>query len=466
MSAPEGTTKKRLRCAVYTRKSSEEGLDQEYNSIDAQRDAGHAYVASQRAEGWIPVADDYDDPAFSGGNMERPGLKRLMKDIELGKVDIVVVYKIDRLTRSLADFSKMVEVFERQGVSFVSVTQQFNTTTSMGRLMLNVLLSFAQFEREVTGERIRDKIAASKRKGMWVGGVPSLGYDVVNRKLVINQAEAAVIKRMFTDYPKVGSTTMLVQQLRMEGVTSKSWISQTGKDRVGKLIDKGALYKILNNPIYVGDIRHKGVAYPGEHEAIITRGQWELVQATLASKPHGAKKGQVRTERPALLKGLIFTSDGRAMTPHSTKGNGGRLYRYYMSTRDSKEGHGASGVKMLPAGEVEQAVMAQVRGILASPEVVTQVWREICKRKDKSTEGMTEMQVTVAMNRIDLVWDQLFPLEQHRIVQLLVDRVIISPNELLVRMHPNGVENLALDVIRNPASARVVKSGEREGALA
>jgi DNA invertase Pin-like site-specific DNA recombinase len=234
MSAPEGTTKKRQRCAVYTRKSSEEGLDQEYNSIDAQRDAGHAYVASQRAEGWIPVADDYDDPAFSGGNMERPGLKRLMKDIELGKVDIVVVYKIDRLTRSLADFSKMVEVFERQGVSFVSVTQQFNTTTSMGRLMLNVLLSFAQFEREVTGERIRDKIAASKRKGMWVGGVPSLGYDVVNRKLVINPAEAAVVKRMFTDYPKVGSTTMLVQQLRMEGVTSKSWVSQTGKDRVGK----------------------------------------------------------------------------------------------------------------------------------------------------------------------------------------------------------------------------------------
>ena len=201
MSAPEGTTKKRQRCAVYTRKSSEEGLDQDYNSIDAQRDAGHAYVASQRAEGWIPVADDYDDPAFSGGNMERPGLKRLMKDIELGKVDIVVVYKIDRLTRSLADFSKMVDVFERQGVSFVSVTQQFNTTTSMGRLMLNVLLSFAQFEREVTGERIRDKIAASKRKGMWVGGVPSLGYDVVNRKLVINQAEATLIKRMFTDYP-------------------------------------------------------------------------------------------------------------------------------------------------------------------------------------------------------------------------------------------------------------------------
>ena len=464
MSAAEGSTKKRLRCAVYTRKSSEEGLDQEYNSVDSQRDAGHAYIASQRAEGWIPVVDDYDDPAFYGGNMERPGLRRLMADIEVGKVDIVVVYKIDRLTRSLADFSKMVEVFERQGVSFVSVTQQFNTTTSMGRLMLNVLLSFAQFEREVTGERIRDKIAASKRKGKWVGGVPSLGYDVVNRKLVSNDAEAEVVRRMFTDYPRVGSTTMFVQQLRHEGVTTKSWVAQSGNDRVGKLIDKSALYKILNNPVYIGEIRHKGVPYPGEHEAIITKSQWEVVQAALASKPNGAKKGQTRTERPALLKGLIFTLDGRAMTPHATKGNGGRLYRYYLSTRDAKEGLGTSGVKMLPAGEVEEAVMAQLRGILRSAEVVTQVWREISKLKDKATAGMNEMQVAVALNRIDLVWDQLFPLEQYRIVQLLVDRIIVSPNELQVKLHPNGVENLALDVIRDPGRPR--SANKKEEALA
>ena len=199
--------KRRLRCAVYTRKSSEEGLDQEYNSIDAQRDAGHAYIASQRAEGWIAVADDYDDPAFSGGNMERPALKRLMTDIEAGKIDVIVIYKIDRLTRSLADFSKMVEVFDRQGVSFVSVTQQFNTTTSMGRLMLNVLLSFAQFEREVTGERIRDKIAASKRKGMWMGGVPPLGYDVMARHLVVNEVEAKTIRHIFTRFVELGSST-------------------------------------------------------------------------------------------------------------------------------------------------------------------------------------------------------------------------------------------------------------------
>jgi DNA invertase Pin-like site-specific DNA recombinase len=454
VNAPDGSIKKRMRCAVYTRKSTDEGLDQEYNSIDAQRDAGHAYVASQRAEGWIPVADDYDDPAFSGGNMERPALKRLMADIEAGKIDIVVVYKIDRLTRSLTDFSKMIEVFERNEVSFVSVTQQFNTTTSMGRLMLNVLLSFAQFEREVTGERIRDKIAASKRKGKWVGGVPPLGYDVANRKLVINEAEAAVVRRIFTDYPRIGSTTMLVQQLRYEGVTTKSWIAQSGNNRVGKLIDKSALYKILNNPIYVGDIRFKGTCYPGEHQAIITRSEWEAAQSALASKPNGARNRQPRTERPALLKGLLFTTDGRAMTPHATKGRGGRLYRYYIPTRDAKEGYGASGMKMLPAGEIEEAVMAQLRGIMRSPEVVTQVWREISRLQDKTTAGMNEMQVAVALSRIDLIWNQLFPLEQYRIVQLLVDRIVVSPNELQVKLHPNGVENLALDVIRDPNRPR------------
>ncbi len=213
--------KRRQRCAVYTRKSSEEGLEQEYNSIDAQRDAGHAYIASQRAEGWIPVSDDYDDGGFSGGSMDRPALKRLMQDIEVGLVDIVVVYKIDRLTRSLADFSKMVEVFERRGVSFVSVTQQFNTTTSMGRLMLNVLLSFAQFAREVTGERIRDKIAASKRKGMWMGGMPPLGYDVENRRLVPNPQESKLVRQIFQRFVELGSSTKLVRELKLDGATSK-----------------------------------------------------------------------------------------------------------------------------------------------------------------------------------------------------------------------------------------------------
>ena len=293
------------RCAVYTRVSMDKAEDDKLSSVQAQFMARHELIASQFGKHWVPTDRIYEDRGYLGSNNRRPGLQELLSDVVDGLVDIVVVHRLDRLSRHLGDFNALMHDFERHGVPLVSGTQSNDTSSPQGRLMLNVLLSFAQFEREVTGERIRDKIAASKRKGIWVGGVPSLGYDVVNRKLVINQAEAAIVQRMFTDYPKVGSTTMLVQQLRMEGVTPKSWVSQTGKDRVGKLIDKGALYKILNNPIYAGDICHKGVAYPGEHEAIITRGQWELVQATLASKPHGAKNGQMRTERPALLKGLI-----------------------------------------------------------------------------------------------------------------------------------------------------------------
>ena len=258
---------RRLRCAVYTRVSTDDGLDQEYNSIDAQRDAGHAYIASQRAEGWIPVADDYDDPAYSGGNMDRPGLKRLLVDIEAGRIDIVVVYKIDRLTRSLTDFSKMIELFERHGVSFVSVTQQFNTTNSMGRLMLNILLSFAQFEREVTGERIRDKIAASKKKGLWMGGIPPLGYDVKDRRLVINEREAKTVRHIFRGFVQLGSATLLVKALRLDGVTSKSWVTQSGRRREGKPIDKSLIYKLLNNRVYLGEIKHKAQWYKGDARA-------------------------------------------------------------------------------------------------------------------------------------------------------------------------------------------------------
>ena len=440
MNAP---LKKRVRCAVYTRKSTEEGLDQDYNSIDAQRDAGHAYIASQRAEGWIPVQDDYDDPAFSGGNMERPALKRLMADIEKGLVDVVVVYKVDRLSRSLSDFARMVDLFDRQGVSFVSVTQQFNTTSSMGRLTLNILLSFAQFEREVTGERIRDKIAASKAKGMWMGGVPPLGYDVVGRKLIVNPAEAKVVKRIFQRFLALGSTTELVKELKVDNVCAKSWTAQSGRQRVGKPIDKSLLYKLLNNPVYLGEIRHKDKTYPGAHEAVIDRKTWDDVQAILATN-HRTRANQTRARSPALLRGIIFTADGRAMTPHHTKHRSGRLYRYYLSTRDNKEGFGASGVKMLPAGEVEGAVLSQLRGTLRSPEMAAMVWQEMLKLG----EPMTAPQVAVALSRIDEIWDQLFPGEQARVVRLLVEKVTVTPNELHVKMRPNGVERMALEIGR------------------
>ena len=266
---------RKLRCAVYTRKSTEEGLEMEFNSLDAQREACEAYIASQRSEGWVELADRYDDGGFSGGTLERPALKRLLADIEDGRIDVVVVYKIDRLSRSLMDFSKLVEVFDRGGVTFVSVTQSFNTTTSMGRLTLNILLSFAQFEREVIGERIRDKIAASRKRGMWMGGFVPLGYEVRDRKLVINEPEATTVRMIFERFVEVGSATTLARALAAEGV----------RTRRGRLVDKGFLYKLINNRVYIGDAVHKGTAYPGEHEAIITRALWDKVHGILRESP-------------------------------------------------------------------------------------------------------------------------------------------------------------------------------------
>jgi site-specific DNA recombinase len=442
--------KRRMRCAVYTRKSSEEGLDQEYNSIDAQRDAGHAYVASQRAEGWIPVADDYDDPAFSGGNMERPGLKRLMADIEAGKIDVVVIYKIDRLTRSLADFSKMVEVFERQGVSFVSVTQQFNTTTSMGRLMLNVLLSFAQFEREVTGERIRDKIAASKRKGMWMGGVPPLGYDVENRRLVPNPQEAKLIRHIFTRFVELGSSTKLVKELKLDGVTSKAWTTQDGKVREGKPIDKGLVYKLLGNRTYLGELRHKEQWYQAEHLPIVDQTVWDSVHAILATNGR-SRANATRATTPFLLKGIVFGHDGRALTPwHSTKKTTGKRYRYYLPMRDLKEHAGASGLPRMPAAELESAVLDQLRNILRAPNLLS----DLVPQAKKLDPTLDEAKVTVAMTRLDLIWDQLFPAEQTRIVKLLIEKVIVSPSDLEVRLRANGIEQLVQELQADRASTK------------
>lgn len=433
--------KRHMRCAVYTRKSSEEGLDQEYNSIDAQRDAGHAYIASQRAEGWTAVNDDYDDVAFSGGNMERPALRRLMADIEAGKIDVIVIYKIDRLTRSLADFSKMVEVFERQGVSFVSVTQQFNTTTSMGRLMLNVLLSFAQFEREVTGERIRDKIAASKRKGLWMGGIPPLGYDVANRRLVPNAREAKLVCHIFTRFLELGSATSLIKELRLDGATSKAWTTQDGKIRDGKPIDKSLLYKLLNNRTYLGELRHKEQWYQAEHPPIIDMTVWGNVQAILAT--NGRVRGNdTRSTVPYLLKGIVFGNDGRALSPWHTTKKSGRCYRYYIPQRDAKEFAGASGLPRLPAAELESAVLDQLRAILQSPAVLG----DMLPCAIKLDPALDEAKITVAMTRLDAIWDQLFPAEQSRIVRLLVEKVIVSPQDIELRLRANGIERLVLEL--------------------
>jgi site-specific DNA recombinase len=368
-----------VRCAIYTRKSTDEGLEQEFNSLDAQREAGEAYIKSQASEGWTVLPDRYDDGGFTGGNLDRPALRRLLADIEARKVDCVVVYKVDRLSRSLLDFARLMETFERHGVSFVSVTQQFNTATSMGRLVLNVLLSFAQFEREIIGERIRDKLAAMRRKGKWAGGLPVLGYDVDRSngspRLVVNAREAARIRDIFQLYLSLGSLLAVVDELARRGWRTKTWRTKRGKTQGGRPFDKGSLYALLTNPLYIGQVRHKGEVYPGEHEPIVEAEVFHQAQATL--QRNGRSGGvMVRNRHGALLKGLLVCKGcNRAMT-HSFTCKGERRYRYYTCTRAIKNGRKACPSGSLPASEIERVVMDQIRGIAADPSLRAEVLRQ------------------------------------------------------------------------------------------
>src|ERR1700726_1570575 len=351
------------RCAIYTRKSTEHNLDLEFNSLDAQREACEAYIKSQAHEGWRLVPDRYDDGGLSGASLDRAALQKLLADVRGGKIAIVVVYKVDRLTRSLADFAKLVELFDQHGVSFVSITQSFNTTSSMGRLMLNVLLSFAQFEREVIGERIRDKVAASRKKGIWMGGWTPLGYEVRDRKLLIHKEDAERVRSIFKRFAQLKSATLLARELVLARATN----------RYGQLLDKGVLYRILNNRVYIGDAVHKGVSYPGEHQAIIDRKLWDQVHAILKQSPR-RRAASARAQTPALLKGLLFGSDGAAMSPTHTR-KAGRLYRYYISQSVMKRGADACPVRQIPAAEIERIVIEQIRSLLQTPEVTVQTWR-------------------------------------------------------------------------------------------
>lgn len=318
-----------VRCAIYTRKSTEEGLDQAYNSLHAQRDSCEAYIRSQAHEGWKLVKTAYDDGGFSGGSMDRPALKRLLSDVAAGRVQTIVVYKIDRLTRSLADFARIVETLDGQGASFVSVTQQFNTTTSMGRLTLNVLLSFAQFEREVAGERIRDKIAASKAKGLWMGGTVPIGYDVKDRALVVNEAEACSVREMFQTYLRLGSVETLQKHLEQQGILSKRWTSRAGRTRGGRQFSRGNLYWLLRNPVYVGQVRHQGKVHPGQQAAIIDQALWDEVQSRLSDRAKRNAQNNMKSGRP--LQALLFDSKGNVMSPSWTTKPNGRRYAYYIS---------------------------------------------------------------------------------------------------------------------------------------
>lgn len=430
-------TVRKLRCAVYTRVSTDENLDQAYNSLDAQRDSCDAFIASQRTEGWMPTSDHYDDGGFSGGTLERPALQRLLGDITAGRVDTIVCYKIDRLSRSLLDFSKLVEIFDTHAVTFVSVTQSFNTTTSMGRLTLNILLSFAQFEREVIGERIRDKFESSRKRGLWMGGKVPLGYDVRDRKLVVNEAEAAVVRRVFDGFVEVRSGTKLTKVLRAQSVTTKN----------GKLITKGDLYRLLNNRTYVGEAAHKGNVYAGEHSAIIPRELWDAVHSILTESPR-VRANKSRTQSPALLRGLIFGADGRALSPTHTRRRG-RLYRYYVaqSVLQVTPDQGSPDlVRRVSAAEIETAVIAQVRILLRQPEIIIGTW--LAAKAD--VPNVTENETREALERLDPLWNELFPAEQARIIRLLVDRVEVGPSGATIRLRIAGLRGLVDDLGATP----------------
>ena len=364
---------KARRCAVYTRKSSEEGLEQDFNSLDAQREACEAYIKSQTGEGWRLIRTRYDDGGHSGGTLERPAIKALLADIQAGKIDTVVVYKVDRLTRSLADFAKIVEIFDACSVSFVSVTQQFNTTTSMGRLTLNMLLSFAQFEREVTGERIRDKIAASKKKGMWMGGYVPLGYEPDGRTLTVNGAEAETVRTVFELYREHGNVRRAKEEADRRGLTTKRRQTKNGRMQGGRPLSRGYIYKLLGNPLYAGRIAHRGNVYEGQHSAIIDPETWSTVQSMLAANTPERRYG-TRVTDPSPLTSKLFDEAGNPLTPsHAVKS--GRRYRYYVSRQlivgDTKDGW------RLPAREIERIVKDAITNLLANHSALTAAAREV-----------------------------------------------------------------------------------------
>jgi len=416
-----------VRCAIYTRKSSEEGLEQEFNSLQAQREACEAFIASQRHEGWACLATRYDDGGFSGATMDRPALRRLLADITAGRVNTIVVYKIDRLTRSLADFAKIVEILDARGASFVSVTQQFNTTTSMGRLTLNILLSFAQFEREVIGERIRDKIAASKRKGMWMGGIPPLGYRAQDGKLFVIESEAEIVRAVFRRYAELGSVRLLKGELEARGIKSKSWTTVSGRRVGGKPFSRGALYLMLQNRLYRGAIVHKGQSHPGEHTPIIDQPLWDAVQARLAANTAECNSGTC-TLQPSLLAGILFDGDGNRMTPtHANKK--GRRYRYYVSrpliARDQTER--SAGLR-IQAREIEQGVTSRLRQWLVDPGSVYQATRLV--------DPTAQRRLIARAEEIRKSWPELPATRQHAFVAALIERIDVEANRIDIHFRP------------------------------
>jgi site-specific DNA recombinase len=435
-----------LRCAVYTRKSSEEGLEQAFNSLHAQREACEAYIKSQRHEGWTLLPQRYDDGGLSGATIDRPALQQLLADIQAGKVDVVVTYKVDRLTRSLADFAKIVEIFDQKGVSFVSVTQQFNTTTSMGRLTLNVLLSFAQFEREVTGERIRDKIAASKKKGMWMGGVPPLGYKARDHKLIVIESEAETVRHIFRRYAALGSVRLLKEELEAQGIRSKCWASAAGRRWGDKPLARGALYLMLQNRIYRGEIVHKDQHYPGEHMPIIDAVLWDDVQAKLAANAVEHATGG-RTKSASLLAGLLHDGKGHRMTPtHAVKK--GTHYRYYVSRPLIAESRGAvpEGLRV-PAGEIERLVTSRISEFLSDPARLSEALASYLET------AAQQQHVLQRAAELGAAWSMLPAARLRPILATIVGRIVVRPERVDIQLLPSRLGALLRGELQSTTSA-------------
>jgi DNA invertase Pin-like site-specific DNA recombinase len=424
----------RIKCAIYTRKSSEEGLDQSFNSLDAQREACEAFIQSQKQEGWMLASTKYDDGGFSGGNMDRPALKKLMSDIAEGKLNTVVVYKVDRLTRSLADFAKIIEQFDEKGVNFVSVTQQFNTTTSMGRLTLNVLLSFAQFEREVTGERIRDKIAASKAKGMWMGGRVPLGYNLRERRLQINELEAERVREIFRLYLQVRTVPALMNKLRQVGIRTKIRI-ENGRKSGGQFYARGSLYKLLRSRLYIGEIEHKDSIHQGQHEAILDRELWDKVQKLLGENRQ-ATLDNPRSTSASMLTGLLFSESGDLYIPTSAH-KGGRRYRYYTAQALIKNGKEAGSVTgRLPAPAIETAIAERITKFLASSGDLLEAMKSL-----ESVDLKYEKLLKNAKHN-SVAWSAMQDAGRADLIRVLVQRIVIHEESIELEIDVSALQQV------------------------
>jgi site-specific DNA recombinase len=496
-----------VRCAIYTRKSTEEGLEQEFNSLDAQRESGEAFIKSQQHEGWACLPSRYDDGGYTGANMERPAIRRLLADIEAGKVDCVVVYKVDRLSRSLLDFARIMEIFERHKVSFVSVTQAFNTASSMGRLVLNVLLSFAQFEREMISERTRDKIAAARRKGKWSGGMPILGYNVVDTKLVVAQNEAECVRQIFQMYLECQSLLPVVKELERRLWVTKQWTTRKGVVKGGRPFDKHALYQLLTNVAYIGKVRYKDEIHAGEHQAIVDVDVFAQVQAML--QRNGRNGGRtVRNKQGALLRGLLKCGACKCGMNHAYTAKSGRQYRYYVCYKAQQHGWQACPSPSIPAGEIERFVVNEIKAVGRDPTVITETLAQARRQAEAQIELLTaeradlrirlrndhaelarlvaespgdprlveahdrirdaerrvtaideelvaldgtlvgEDEVATALADFDAVWDCLAPREQARVVELLIEQITYDGKDgnISITFRPTGIKILACEL--------------------